>query len=517
MIKETRVENGAVRGVAAADPRIISYKGIPFAAPPVGELRWKAPQPAKNWDGVLDCTRFAPISMQCKPGTDPNNLYSREWNVDPEIPMSEDCLYLNVWTPAKTVEERLPVFVWYFGGGLVEGNPAEMEFNGERIARRGIVVVTINYRLNVFGFLAHPELTAESPDAPTNFGSLDQTFATQWVKRNITAFGGDPNNITIGGQSAGGRSVQVQLTSPQTEGLFQKAIIMSGIRYGTYSGFNGHGFNRSMEQAEADGVDFFQWAGIKNVAEGRKLDAFKLMDLFRQYAGIGSGLGPSVKMWPPVNDGKCQVGHFCERIIKNQRHMVPLMMSNTSSESWDSPKVSSMEELESLAKEMFGDRAEEFMNTVRADTLEETIRNATFSPMELGMRLYFEAAAEADPGLKNYGSVFAPAIPGWDNAGTFHSCDLWFVFESLASCWRPFNGKHYDLARHMCNYVSNFIKTGDPNGDDADGTPMAEWKPYTQCKGQMRYSEQGSGQLGEDSVTPVTRFLTDFYMDQYRA
>ena len=205
MIKETRVENGVVRGVAAADPRIISYKGIPFAAPPVGALRWKAPQPAADWQGVLDCTRFAPISVQCKPGTDPDNIYTREWNVDPDIPMSEDSLYLNVWTPAKTTEERLPVFVWYFGGGLVEGNTAEMEFNGERLARRGIVVVTINYRLNVFGFLAHPELTAENPDFPTNFGHLDQIFGLQWVKRNIAAFGGDPNNITIGGQSAGGK------------------------------------------------------------------------------------------------------------------------------------------------------------------------------------------------------------------------------------------------------------------------------------------------------------------------
>lgn len=515
MIKETRVENGAVRGVAAADPRIISYKGIPFAAPPVGELRWKAPQPAKDWEGVLDCTRFAPISMQCRPGTDPDNIYSREWNVDPDIPMSEDSLYLNIWTPAKTTEERLPVFVWCFGGGLVEGNPAEMEFNGERLARRGIVVVTINYRLNVFGFLAHPELTAEAPEASTNFGNLDQAFATRWVKRNITAFGGDPDNITIGGQSAGGRSVQVQLTSPQTDGLFQKAIIMSGIRYGSYSGNNSHGMNRSLEQAEADGVDFFRWAGIKDLAEARSIDAFKLRDLFRDYAGTGSGLGPGRKMWAPVNDGKCQVGHFSEQLIKNKRHMVPLLMSNTSAESREAPQVNSMEELEKLAGEMFGDRAEEFLTVVKGDTLEETIRNATFCPMELGMRLYYEATARAHPELKNWGSVFDPEIPGWDDPGTFHSSDLWFVFESLASCWRPFTGKHYDLARHICNYVSNFIKTGDPNGPDADGTPMAEWKPYTQCKGQMRYSEKGSGQLGDDTVTPVTRFLTDFYLSQF--
>lgn len=514
MIKETRVENGMVRGVASADPRVISYKGIPFAAPPVGLLRWKAPQKAADWRGVLDCVRFAPISIQCKPGTDPNNIYTREWNVDPDIPMSEDCLYLNIWTPAKNTDEKLPVFVWYFGGGLMEGNTAEMEFNGERIARRGIVVVTVNYRLNVFGFLAHPELTAESPDFPANFGILDQNFALQWVKRNISAFGGDPDNITIGGQSAGGRSIQVHLTSPLSEGLFQKAIIMSGIRFGGYNSVNTHGFNRTLSQAEADGVDFFAYAGIKSLKEAREIDALDLMERFRKYAGIGSGLGPGVKMWSPVIDGKVQLGHFSEMIIQNKRHMVPLLMSNTSSESWDSPNVGSFEELETLAQKMFGDRANEFIDVVRAETLEETIKNATFCPMELGMRLYFEATAKVRPDLDNWGAVFDVDIPGWDNPGTFHSSDLWFVFESLASCWRPLTGKHYDMARYICNYVSNFIKYGNPNGKDIDGTQMAEWKPYREAKGQMRYGDKCE-QLPDSSVTPVTEFLTDFYLSQY--
>jgi para-nitrobenzyl esterase len=389
-----------------------------------------------------------------------------------------------------------------------------MEFNGERLARRGIVVVTINYRLNVFGFLAHPELTAENPDFPTNFGHLDQIFGLQWVKRNIAAFGGDPNNITIGGQSAGGRSVQVLLTSPLTKDLFHKAIVMSGIRYGGYGGVNAHGLNRTLSQAESDGEDFFAHAGIKSLEEARKLDAQVLIEKFRDYAGIGSGLGPGVKMWSPVIDGKVQTGHFSEMIIKNKRHMVPLMMSNTSTESWDSPRVNSMEELEALAQEMFGDSAEKFLEAVKADTLDESIKNATFCPMELGMRLYFEATSKVRPELDNWGAVFDGEIPGWDNPGTFHSSDLWFVFESLASCWRPFTGKHYDLARHVSNYVSNFIKSGNPNGQDIDGTPMAEWKPYREAKGQMRYGHP-SGQLPDSSVTPVTKFMTDYYLSQY--
>ena len=177
MLKAVKTENGLVRGIPAADPRVISFKGIPFAAPPTGDLRWRAPQPAADWDGVRDCLEFAPISMQSIPGLDETNIYTREWNVDPSIPMNEDCLYLNVWTPAVSTEDKLPVYVWYFGGGLQWGNPAEMEFDGERLARRGIVVVTVNYRLNVFGFLTCGRKTRK----------LRRTSAT-WI--SSTAFSG---------------------------------------------------------------------------------------------------------------------------------------------------------------------------------------------------------------------------------------------------------------------------------------------------------------------------------------
>ena len=150
MIREAKTENGWVRGIEAADPRITVFKGIPFAAPPIGENRWRAPQPAADWEGVRDASRFAPISMQSIPGLG-TDVYCKEWHVDPEIPMDEDCLYLNVWTSAKTVDEKQPVLVWYFGGGLQWGYPSEMEFDGERLAKRGVVVVTVNYRINCFG------------------------------------------------------------------------------------------------------------------------------------------------------------------------------------------------------------------------------------------------------------------------------------------------------------------------------------------------------------------------------
>ena len=202
MLRVVQTKLGKIEGIPAADPRITAFKGIPFAKPPVGELRWHAPVPAEKWEGTLKAWNFAPISVQPTPYYDPNDLYCREWSVDKDIPMSEDCLYLNVWTPANEADEKLPVYVWIYGGGFQTGFTAEMEFDGERIARRKIVVVTLAYRLNMFGFMCHKDITAENPDEPANFGLLDQRMALKWVKENIQAFGGDPDNITIGGQSA---------------------------------------------------------------------------------------------------------------------------------------------------------------------------------------------------------------------------------------------------------------------------------------------------------------------------
>ena len=464
MIRKAKVEGGIVLGIPAADPRVTAFKGIPFAAPPVGENRWRAPQPLIPWEGEKECYKFAPISMQHIPGLDPNNLYTREWNVDPEIPMDEDCLYLNVWTPAKSVDEKLPVFVWYFGGGLMEGNPAEMEFDGERIARRGIVVVTVNYRLNVFGFLAHPELTKEQPDAPTNFGHLDQQAGTRWVKRNIAAFGGDPENITIGGQSAGGMSVCAQLTSPQNEGLFQKAIIMSGM----FSTVYGSAFpRRTYAENEQEGVKFFDFLGVKTLAEARSLDATYIRDKSLEYRGF----------WGTIEDGKFQVGNYMQNMTNGKRMHVPLMIGRTESEFKSGVRAKDMEEFKAAARANLGDQAEDFLKAC-GDDFEEAVKKSTQSGIEIALRTI--ARKDAANGIDDpiYYYVFNPEIPGWDNAGTFHSCDLWFFFETLAKCWRPFVGKHYDLARHMCNYWANFFKNGDPNGKDADGTDMPLWKPF---------------------------------------
>jgi para-nitrobenzyl esterase len=483
MIRKALVEGGTVCGIPAADPRITAFKGIPFAAPPTGENRWRAPQPVIPWTGELQCWNFAPISMQHIPGLNPDNIYTREWNVDPEIPMDEDCLYLNVWTPAKSAEEKLPVFVWYFGGGLVEGNPAEMEFDGERIARRGIVVVTVNYRLNAFGFLAHPELTTSQPEAPTNFGHLDQQAGTRWGQRNIAAFGGDPDNITIGGQSAGGGSVCAQLTSPQNEGLCQKAVIMSGLMGGVYP--NPIFAPRSFAQSEELGQKFFEHLGVKTLAEARALDAAYIRDKTLDFPHRFAACADGVFLTEPST--QC--------LMTGKRLPIPLMVSRTGNEFLSALRAPDQESFLALAKECFGPDADEFLRLLGDDPSQWEERSRC-SGIEAAARALAKRSEELGIDAPIYYSVFDPEIPGWDNPGTFHSSDLWFWFETLAKCWRPFTGKHYDLARLMCNYMANFIRSGDPNGCDADGSPMPEWKP-------LRDAEPHAMHWGDHAVPMV--------------
>ncbi len=470
MIRRVQTENGWVRGLPAADPRITSYKGIPFAAPPVGENRWRAPQPCEDWEGDLYCADFGPIAMQANCAGDPaKDIYAREWAVDPELLMSEDCLYLNVWAPADG-RKNLPVYVWYFGGGLQVGNTTEMEFDGERIARRGVVVVTVGYRLNCFGFLCHPEITAEAPDAPANFGFLDQQFATRWVKRNIAAFGGDPENITIGGQSAGGMSVCAQMTCPDNKGLFQRAIVESGTftqPYGAKMGL----FPRTMAEAEAQGVRFFEALGVKTLAEARALPARVVEDM---------SLSWPWGCWGETVDGVFSTYRSNEWYMHPERIVCPVMLGQTSTEFTALPMADSEESLVAYAKEQFGEDAKEFLSFFSHPATKESIAKEGLQHA-IGFAIRAASQCNADKGVaqKLYAYNFDAEIPGWDNPGTFHSVDLWFFFETLAKCWRPFTGKHYDLARNMCDYWVNFIRTGDPNGADSQGKMLPLWPELT--------------------------------------
>ncbi len=516
MIKQTKVENGWLRGIPAADPRVMVYRGVPFAAPPVGENRWRAPQPAKDWDGVLDCARFAPISMQAKPGLQ-HNIYEREWNPDPDIDMSEDCLYLNIWTPAKTPDENLPVFVWYFGGGLQEGNTTEMEFNGEFLARHGVVVVSVNYRLNVFGFLAHPEITKEAPDFPCNFGNLDQRAGLLWVRRNISAFGGDPENITIGGQSAGGGSVQTQLCSPLNKGLFKRAVIMSGTFLGSY-GRMIPGDSLPLAEAERRGVSFFDFLGVKSLEEARAIPAQELMDRYLAWRdSIPMRPGEPIKMvFETTIDGNFCPGSVAQKMRAGDYIQVPLMIGNTRDEFVARVEARTDEEFKAIADKYFGDKAGEWLKLIDAPFIEEKCYKSSFSPVEAGARAILDAAndraslAAADSSakvpVKNYYYQFDADIPGWDDPGAFHSVDLWFFFGSLAACWRPFTGKHFDLAEQMVSYWANFFKDGDPNGCDRGGRELPVWESYNESRAPMTFIHKAK-MGGPEDESPMTRFI----------
>ena len=490
MIRIADTENGRVRGLPAADPRITAFKGVPFAAPPVGENRWRAPQPAENWDGVRDCFEFAPISVQDTPGIG-TDIYCREWHVDPEIPMSEDCLYLNIWTNAKTPDEKLPVLVWFFGGGFQWGYTAEMEFDGERIARRGIVVVTVNYRLGAFGFLAHPQLTAEQPDAPCNFGSLDQQAGIRWVKRNIANFGGDPDNITIAGQSAGGGSVMAQMSCPENDGLFNRATVMSGMFSSPYE-INRFFIPLPLDQAGLLGKRLFEYLGVETLEEARKLDANFIREKYSELRNRGE------MFFTIVNDGKFNVGNPMDAFLDGSRTRVPVMAGNTGDEFKEVIHAENEDELRTLAYKYFGDRSEEFLAFPEAHVKAEG-GYAPVSAPEIGVKTAFMDEGRLAKSQNCYYYRFIPDIPGEDNPGTFHSCDLWFFFETLAKCSRPYEGRHYDIARQMCDYWCNFIKTGDPNGCDINGNKLPEWKPYTDSdRNEMEFTPNGAKPKTED-------------------
>lgn len=419
MLRETTVKNGRVRGLAGTDPRITVYKGIPFAAPPVGENRWRAPQPCADWEGVLDAYNFGPISYQDRPamGTD---IYCREWHVDPDVEISEDCLYLNIWTPAKEPNEKLPVLVWFFGGAFQWGYTAEMEFNGEQLAKRGVIVVSVAYRLNCFGFLAHKDITKEAPTAPSNFGLMDQCAGLNWVYDNISSFGGDPERITIAGQSAGGASVMNQLAHKGNEKLIKGAAIFSGII--RLENAEADIFRPlSLSQAEELGARFFESLGVKDLDEARNLSTKEVFEGYNRF------VQENPRMFP-IQDGSFCVGDPVQLFMERKCADVPVMAGNTSDE----------------------------FSFAGVNSVEKSVKST------------FVEASKNAPSQKFYYYRFDPEIPGDGHPGdsfpgTFHSCDLWFFFDSIDKCSRPYRGKHFDLARQMCDYFANFIKTGNPN------------------------------------------------------
>ena len=505
MLRQVKTENGWVRGIEAADPRITAFRGIPFAAPPVGRNRWRAPQPCESWAGVRDASRFAPISMQWIPGLG-TDIYCREWHVDPDIPMGEDCLYLNVWTGAKKANEKMPVLVWFFGGGLQCGYTAEMEFDGERIARRGIVVVTVNYRVGALGFLTHPQLTREQPDAPANFGNLDQQAGLRWVQRNIAAFGGDPARVTIAGQSAGGGSVMSQLACPDNKGLFSGAAVMSAMIFDPYRRRE-VGRPEPLHEAEKKGEEFFSFLGVRNLEEARAMDAVTLQPRCEKY------MENHVPFFTVRDDRFCFGDPIA--LYREGKCVDAAMMAGCTGDEFPSAIDAPDEQgLQREAARIFGDRAQEFLALPESRKHTEGLGFARVNGIECTVKGLLTDIAKA--GRKGWCYRFDPDMPGWDHPGTFHSSDLWFWFETLGKCWRPFVGRHYDLARQMCDYYCNFIRTGDPNGQDRNGETLPMWGAWseeTPCT--MLFLKDGACPVTEP-MPPFERFLSDRIMERIR-
>ena len=518
MIKQTTVKQGKVRGRYAADPRVIAYLGVPYAAPPIGDLRWHEPVEHPTWEGVRDCLEFSAIPMQSAPSPGGTNVYDNEWQVDPTIPMSEDCLTCNIWTPAKTTDEKLPVFFWIHGGALQWGNSAEMEFDGERIARRGIVVVTINYRLNVFGFFAGKD--SKGNKIARNIGNLDQQFALKWVYENIAAFGGDPENITIGGQSAGGGSAMSQLNCAANKPMIKKAIILSGMFRNPYMEM----FSTTLETMEQQSEEFLHFLGVETLEEARELPAESIRAKNDQFG----------KFWLTVVDGEFQTDNY-DRNVQNKVFLdVPMIHGWTNNEFFNSILADSVDEIEEKAKEIFGDMADEWLSLVDTTKgLEQAKKDSEVTAVEVSNRLLPIMCKEAGYASPHYIYEFGPLIPGYDNPGAFHSSDLWFFFETLAKCWRPFTGQHYDLAKQMCNYWCNFIKTGDPNnnGEAAtvakkvakdpyaprnssnfyfDESELPEWKAYTPEDPEIMYFHEAA-KLKCTPASPMMDFCVRYH------
>jgi len=418
------IEGGKIQGVETSAKGVYVYKGIPFAAPPVGDLRWKEPQPVIPWEGVKVADTFSAGAMQAK--HDSTNPWTSEfyWE-DPEF--SEDCLYLNVYTKAPgKPDAKLPVAMWIHGGAYTGGWGFEPEFDGKVWGEKGVVLVTINYRLGIFGFLNHPLLAAESPHGVSgNYGIMDQIAALKWVHDNIAAFGGDPDNITILGQSAGAGSVKTLVSSPLTEGLISKAIIQSG------GGVNGRiapapEVSPMVMQGEA-WKKVLDWAGYDTLEKMRAASTGDIFTLVSRYtAETGERAMVATR---PVEDGYVSTESFDAAALGGRIKDIPYMIGFTKDDMGNSgPAVNKFCEL----------------------------RYAAGKPV--------------------YAYQFAHELPddeagSHDMKGAFHSSELWFMFKSLDRSDRPFTKADWELAEHVITCWSNFVKTGDP------GEGWKAWTP----------------------------------------
>jgi para-nitrobenzyl esterase len=479
-----QIETGLVQGVSIGDLTV--YKGIPFAAPPVGNLRWRAPQPATKWEGVRACDKF---------GSDP-------FQGDGRGSVSEDCLYLNIWTPAKSTEDKIPVMVWIYGGGFSGGSNTTPLHNGEHLARKGVVLVTINYRVGPLGFLAHPELSAESSRKVSgNWGLLDQIAGLKWVRRNIETFGGDPERVTIFGESAGGIAVSMLCASPEAKGLFRGAISQSGGSFGPTRPTSYPGENmRTLEQAQASGVVYAQTVGASSIAELRRMPAEKLP------GGWGSGTAwPIVDGWIIPDDQ--------HRLYESGRYNdVDILVGYNSDEGLSFSREKTPGEYRTNVEKRYGPFAEKLLAAypVTASSVPKSARDL-MRDAAFGWQTWSWATLQARTRTSRVFYYYfdqhpvRPADSPAADHGMPHGVDVPYVFQTLDKNNPELTQGDWAISDTVATYWTNFAKRGDPNGE---GVPV--WPRYTDDNRRVMYFKDTAtpGPVpGSDALTVLDAYF----------
>jgi para-nitrobenzyl esterase len=473
-----RIETGLISGIPVGENKDVRvYKGIPYAAPPIGDLRWKPPQPAKPWQGVRQATQYGPSCPQ-------PDILERAYGIKTG-PTSEDCLYLNVWTPAKKPDQKLPVMVWIHGGGYIAGSGSSQVYDGQELARQGVIVVTINYRLGPFGFLAHPLLSKESEHGVSgNYGLLDQIAALEWVKRNIAAFGGDPNNVTIFGESAGAGSVCYLMVSPLAKGLFHRAIAQSGSALGQNRHLRQTWYG--LEPAEKLGERFAQQLGCETLAAMRAKSAEEILAKSSTelsfFFGRGDRFGPIVDGWVVPDDP----GAIFEA---GEQHKVPLIVGSNADEGTiftaSLPQMG-VDQYKAAVSALYKTHADKVLALYPVDNPNQVrsmvSRLIGDSAFIANARLFARLHSRTNKVFLYHFTWVRPDQRG-AALGAFHGSEIPYAFGNIKALVAA-GEKDRTLAQTMSAYWACFAASGDPN---RKGLP--EWPAYDPASD--RYLELG--------------------------
>lgn len=492
-IREADVTGGRVAGISADG--VVAFKGIPFAAPPVGPLRWRSPQAVKPWTGVKQASSFAPGCVQ-------NAGQAGRFGAPPLL--GEDCLYLNVWTPAKAASDKLPVLVWIYGGAFTGGRTSIPTYDGTHLAQKGVVLVSVAYRLGAFGFLADPELTQENGGTSGDFGLEDMIAGLKWVKTNIEKFGGDPSRVTIFGESAGGIAVSMLSASPAAKGLFQGAVSESGGNFGPARLDNGAiegGVNMvTMKMAEVSGHEFLAKLGASDVKAARELSADQIQSAL--------GTGARVRFWP-VFDGKILPGDQYELYEEGHFNDTPVLIGTNSDEgaSFARPGVTKAS-FEEQVRASYGKQADAILAAYPHATDEEAIQSSRdlFRDSAFAWPTWAWALLQSQKGKgKPYVYYFDHKTDRTPH-GAPHASEIGYVFHNLGLRGPAPQPEDTAISDLMSSYWTNFAKTGNPNGS---GLPY--WPAFTASSQQIMYFDGHSG------AQPVPNLAQIKAMDAYFA